>query len=55
MLSNDGEIGIYWRLDHCYLEIGLMGDGQWNAYGIDDHNRELMIDGHLLSMNYPIA
>lgn len=47
MLSNDGEIGLYWRTDRCYLEIGMVGNGNWDAYGIH-HNKtpELMIGDH---------
>lgn len=47
MLSNDGEIGFYWRTDLCYLEIGMMGNGNWGAYGIHyNKTPELMIDDH---------
>lgn len=47
MLSNDGEIGLYWRTDRRYLEIGVTGNGNWGAYG-SHHNKksELMIDDH---------
>ena len=45
MLENDGEIGLYWRTDSCYLEIGVIGDGDWGAYGINRSTKdELMID-----------
>lgn len=54
MLSNDGEIGLYWRTDRCYLEIGVMGSGNWGAYGIA-HGREpeLMIDDHPIDKKIP--
>ena len=54
MLSNDGEIGLYWRTDRCYLEIGVMGDGNWGAYGIHrSTKRELMIDHHPTDKTLP--
>lgn len=54
MLDNDGEIGLYWRTDRCYLEIGVMGDGDWGAYG--NHRNlqlELMIDDHSIDKTFP--
>ena len=54
MLSNDGEIGIYWRTDRFYLEIGVMGDGNWGAYGIHRSTKqELMIDAHPIDKTLP--
>lgn len=54
MLSNDGEIGFYWRTDRCYLEIGVMGNGKWGAYGIDNNREpELMIDDHPIDSEIP--
>lgn len=54
MLSNDGEIGLYWRTGHLYLEIGVMGNGNWSAYGVD-HNKkpELMIDDYPIDKRIP--
>ena len=54
MLSNDGEIGLYWRTDRHYLEIGVMGDGYWSAFGIhQDEKPELMIDDHPIDKRIP--
>lgn len=54
MLSNDGEIGLYWRTGRCYLEIGVMGDGNWGAYGTHrDERPELMTDDHPIDDTFP--
>lgn len=54
MLSSDGEVGLYWRSGRCYLEIGVMGDRNWGAYGTHrDERRELMIDDHPIDDAFP--
>ena len=54
MLSNDGEIGLYWRTDRHYLEIGVIGNGNWSAYGVDHNEKpELMIDDHPIDDSIP--
>ena len=54
MLENDGEIGLYWRTDRCYLEIGVIGDGDWGAYGINRSTKnELMIDHYPTDKKLP--
>ena len=54
MLSNDGEIGLYWRTGPCYLEIGVIGDGDWGAYGTHrDERPELMVGDHPIDSTFP--
>lgn len=54
MLENDGEIGLYWRTESCYLEIGVIGDGDWGTYGINRSTKdELMIDYYPTDQRLP--
>ena len=54
MVSNDGEIGLYWRTDRLYLEIGVMGNGNWSAYGVGHNEKpELMIDDYPIDKRIP--
>lgn len=44
MLSSDGEIGLFWRDQYNYIDIGFYGDGKYSLYASLSNGEELLMD-----------
>jgi len=52
-LSNDGEVGFFWKRDGYYIDIGFYGDGKYSYFGEDPNGVEFGSDSELVESPLP--